>query len=135
MTIRKPQPNKGSKIALDPAAESTEDWRRSYPMFSLRYTAAGYCVVDCDQEQKAAFASTLLQLGKRTWLEIMQADKHGSGTEKIPRKQMKVAIPTHISEDREFFTVVRFYGKCPMIGYVDRGVYYIIWLDRNHTCY
>jgi hypothetical protein len=36
---------------------------------------------------------------------------------------MKVAIPTHISEDQEFFTVVRFLGKCPMIGYVDRGVY------------
>jgi hypothetical protein len=92
-------------------------------------------VADCDQEQKAAFASTLLQLGKRTWIEIQQADKHGSGSEKIPRKQMKVAIPDHINEDQEFFTAVRFFGKKPMIGYVDRGVYYILWLDRNHICY
>lgn len=133
--LRKPQLNKGAKIGLPAAAESTEDWRRRNPTFSLQHTVAGYCVADCDQEQKAAFASTLLQLGKRTWLDIMQAHKHASGTEKIPRSQMKVGIPAHISEDREFFTVVRFYGKCPMIGYVDRGVYFIIWLDRNHECY
>jgi len=92
-------------------------------------------VADCDQEQKAAFASTLLQLGKRTWLDIQQADKHGSGSEKLPRSRLKVAIPNHINADQEFFTVVRFFGKSPMIGYVDRGVYYIVWLDRNHSCY
>jgi len=72
---------------------------------------------------------------ERTWLQILQEGKHGSGSEKIPRRQMKVAVPQHISEDQEFFTVVRFFGKCPMIGYVDRGVYFIVWLDRRHECY
>jgi len=133
--FQKPQPTKGNKFNIGPEAAVSEDWRKKNPAFSLQYTVSGYCVADCDQEQKAAFASTLLQLGKRTWLQILQADKHGSGSEKIPRKQMKVAIPTHINEDQEFFTVVRFFGKCPMIGYVDRGVYFILWLDKDHTCY
>jgi len=48
---------------------------------------------------------------------------------------MKVAVPLHVSEDQSFFTAVRFHGKSPMIGYVDRGIYYILWLDRNHECY
>ncbi len=135
MTFHKPQPSKGKNLAPSLGSEKAEDWRRNNPSFSLQYTVQGFCVADCDQEQKAAFASTLLQLGKRTWLQILQADKHGSGSEKIPRRQMKVAIPTHIKEDQEFFTVVRFFGKCPMIGYVDRGVYFILWLDRNHVCY
>jgi hypothetical protein len=65
----------------------------------------------------------------------MQAHKHGSGSEKIPRKQIKYAIPAHITEDVDDFTVVRFWGKCPMIGYVDQGVFYIVWLDRQHTGY
>lgn len=116
----------------DPAKE---DWRRRNPLFSLQYTAKGFCVTDCNVEQKASFALTLIQLGKRTWLDILDAGKHGSGTEKIPRCQMKCAIPSHVTPDQDFFTVVRFYGKSPMIGYVDKGVYYIVWLDRNHTCY
>jgi hypothetical protein len=135
MTFRNPQPNRGKNIRISPEVTVSEDWRKKNPSFSLQYTVPGYCVIDCDQEQKAAFASTLLQLGKRTWLEILQGNKHGSGSEKIPRKQMKVSVPAHISEDQEFFTVVRFFGKCPMIGYVDRGVYFIVWLDRNHICY
>ena len=66
----------------------------------------------------------------------MQAPKHGSGTEKIPRKQIKFAIPKHIAEDVEDFIVVRFWKKSPMIGYIaDKGVYYIVWLDKNHEAY
>jgi hypothetical protein len=134
MTLNRDQRTKGKHIGLAPQAQDV-DWRRQYPKFSLQYTVAGYCVSDCDQEQKAAFASTLLQIGKRIWLDIMKTSRHGSGSEKLPRYRLKVTIPPHITEDREFFTVVRFWGMAPMIGYVDQGVYYIIWLDRNHVCY
>jgi hypothetical protein len=48
---------------------------------------------------------------------------------------MKVGIPTHVPEDREFFTAVRFWGKFPMIGYVHEGVFFMLWLDRRHECY
>src|SRR5262249_31021055 len=105
------------------------------PVFSIQHTVPGYCVADCDSEQKAAFASTLLQLGKRRWIEVIQADRHKSGSEKIPRHAIKVGIPAHITEDQEFFTAVRFWNKAPMIGYVDDGVFYIVWLDRNFTVY
>ena len=135
MTFQKPQTNKSSKIRVGPEGSVAEDWRKRHPSFSLQYTVPGYCVADCDQAQKAAFASTLHQLGKRTWIEIQQSNKHGSGSEKLPRYRMKVAIPGHINEDQEFFTVVRFCGMSPMIGYVNQGVYYIVWLDRNHDCY
>jgi hypothetical protein len=135
MTLRKPQPNRSKNLSSRVGADKQEDWRRSNRCFSLQYTVPGFCVADCDHDQKIAFANTLLQLGKRTWLQILQDGKHGSGSEKIAKKQMKVGIPAHVSEDQEFFTVVRFFGKCPMIGYVDRGVYFIVWLDRNHTCH
>lgn len=135
MTFRKPPPSRGKKLSLGAGAEKVEDWRRKNPVFSLQHTVPGYCVADCNHEQKIAFANTLLQLGKRTWLQVMQSDKHGSGSEKIPRRTIKVRIPANITEDQEFFTVVRFFGKCPMIGYVDGGVYYLVWLDRNHDIY
>lgn len=135
MTFRRPQQNKGKTLSLNLEPAKIEDWRRRNPAFSLQYTVPGYCVADCNQEQKVAFANTLLQLGKRTWIEIIQSDKHGSGSEKIPRKQMKLGIPPTVSEDQAFFTVVRFFGKCPMIGYVNNGIYYILWLDRNHDSY
>ena len=134
MRIRQQKPDKGKRLGVSAAIEQ-EDWRKKNPAFSLQYTVSGFCVADCNQEEKAAFASTLLQLGKRTWLQILQSDKHGSGSEKILRKQMRVAIPQHVNEDQEFFTVVRFHDKSPMIGYVNQGIYYILWLDRNHDCY
>jgi hypothetical protein len=65
----------------------------------------------------------------------MQAGRHGSGSEKIPRYRLKVSIPPHITEDQEFFTAFRFWGMSPMIGYVDQGVFYVVWLDRKHECY
>ena len=102
MTFNKPHLNKGSKIRVGLEGSLAEDWRKKHPSFSLQYTVPGYCVIDCDQEQKAAFASTLLQLGKRTWLEIQQSNKHGSGSEKIPRYRLKVSIPGHINEDQGF---------------------------------
>lgn len=133
MTLNRDQRTKGKNIGLAPQVQTT-DWRRLHPKFSLQYTVAGFCVADCNQEERAAFASTLVQIGKRTWLDVMQAGRHGSGSEKIPQFRIKVGIPPHITEDQDF-TAVRFFGKCPMIGYVDQGVFYIVWLDRNHVCY
>jgi hypothetical protein len=135
MTIQKPNLNKGQRVGVGPAEARADDWRKKNPVFSLQYTVPGYCVSNCDGEQKVAFANTLLQLGKRTWLQILQEDRHASGSEKVPRFRLKVAIPSHVTEDQEFFTAVRFFGKCPMIGYVQQGVYYIVWLDRDHSCY
>jgi hypothetical protein len=68
-------------------------------------------------------------------MEIILGFKHGSGSEKIDRKSMKVHIPDHITEDQDSFTPVRCFGKSPMIGYVDQGVFYLVWLDRKHICY
>ena|SRR5271157_118406 len=135
MRLRPRTLDKGKRVGVNAAEVEREDWRKKNPAFSLQYTVTGFCVSDCTRDEKAAFASTLLQLGKRSWMEILQSDKHGSGSEKIPRNNMRVAIPEHVSEDQQFFTVVRFCGKSPMIGYVRQGIYYIMWLDRNHVCY
>jgi hypothetical protein len=134
MRIKPSQLDRGKHVTASSQAPAP-DWRRRNPLFSLQYTVPGFCVSDCDSEQKVAFANTLLQLGKRQRLDILQSARHGSGSEKITRKQMKVGIPAHIPEDRDFFTAVRFWGKCPMIGYVHEGVFVILWLDRNHECY
>jgi hypothetical protein len=52
------------------------------------------------------------------WLNLEPLRSHSS-----LRKNSMLAIPQHITPDREFFTVVRFWGKAPMIGYVDDGFF------------
>jgi hypothetical protein len=127
--------NKVNKLPASAQSSSDTDWRRRHPLFSLEHTVSGYCVADCSQEQKVAFANTLLTLSKQTWLQIMQADRRKGGSEKIARRAISRGIPTHVTEDVDEFTALRFCGRAPMVGYVDKGVFYILWLDKNFDLY
>ena len=134
MTFRKPQPNRGSKLSLSNSAESLRvDYNREKPTFCLRYVDPSYCITLCNKDDKAAFAERIRQLSTMTWNQIIQADRHGFGREKISRDSLPKP-PGNISEDVSFIAL-RFSGLKPMVGYQQDGMFHIIWFDRDYNLY
>ena len=134
MTFRKAQPTQGKKFSLSKSAETAKvDYNREKPTFCLRYVDPAYCITACNKDDKAAFAERIRQLSTMTWNQIINADRHGFGREKIARDALPTP-PTNVSEDVTFIAL-RFSGKKPMVGYQQEGTFHIIWFDRDYSLY
>lgn len=104
------------------------------PIFCLRYMPDLHSVEQCEQEERASFASKLFQLSQLTWQQLKQTSRHGQGFEKISRDALKAPIPSSITPDVDFLAF-RFYAKAPMVGYRDGQVFHVVWLDRAFNLY
>lgn len=98
------------------------------PKFCLAHLQRGFDVNSLDPKGKAFFAETLQDRSKMTWSEIKMSDKHGAGTELIPRRDIRGPIPEGFqSEDR--FMMLRYRGKLPMGGVRINDVLHILWIE------
>lgn len=81
-------------------------------------------------KHRAAFAKRIRQLSMLTWNEIIQAGRHGFGSEHNDRSSLIPKIPAHVTDDVGFIAI-RFSGLKPMAGYQSKGTFHIIWFDRD----
>ncbi|MFC2018725.1 hypothetical protein ACFLU4_02050 [Chloroflexota bacterium] len=105
------------------------------PLFSFHYLQNSYCISKCQKNDKAAFTDAMRVLSSLTWSQIHGSHRHGLGTEKIKRNNIKVGIPGEIPEDTNYFWAIRFSGNKPMIGFRDNDIYHIVWFDRKLSVY
>jgi hypothetical protein len=106
------------------------------PLFSLEKLQSGkYCLSSLDQEHKAMFSEAIFRRKSISWNEIKRSDRHGLGTEKIPKMSIKAAIPRFITEDMDDFLVFRYKGLNPMVGYRQRDIFFVLWFDHDFTLY
>jgi len=95
----------------------------------------GYGLDSCEVNEKVALAHKLHELCQLTWNQIINAPRHGMGSEKIERNAIIGSnIPSHITEDVDFIAI-RFDGLKPMVGYRFDRVFHVIWLDTKLTLY
>jgi hypothetical protein len=134
MTLKPPSTNKGTKIALSSSFKAPSNFGNETPTFCLSDVDPEYCITQCDKNDKAAFADRLRKLSQMTWNQIIQADRHGFGREKIDRNALRRPIPKHISEDVTFIAL-RFSGNKAMVGYQSGRTFHAIWFDRKFTLY
>ncbi|MBD2384885.1 hypothetical protein [Cylindrospermum sp. FACHB-282] len=131
--FKQPPKESGNKLGT-PSAKQEESPEQQPPIFSLRYLDNEYCITKCTKDEQAAFALKIHKLSQLTWCQIQSQDRHGLGYEKIARVAIKAPIPKFITEDVNIIAF-RFSGKSPMVGYRDKAVFYVIWLDRDFTLY
>ena len=123
---------KGKKVSKSQTEDISPE--QQPPMFSLRYLNQDYNLSQCTKDEKAAFADKIAQLSQLTWSQIQSQPRHGLGYEKIEKNAIRSSIPNHITDDVNLIAF-RFCAKAPMVGYRDRAVFYVIWLDRDFTLY
>ena len=102
--------------------------------FDKMKEGSGYSVTCCDTVNQAAAVRRIFMLSKMTWSEILNAPRHGLGTEKIARSAIKASIPNTVTEDVTFLAL-RYNGKAPMVGYRDGRTFHLLYLDHNFTLY
>lgn len=136
--MAKPRRIKGKSGKQGSLVKSQEpvNYDETPPIFSLEKLQSGkYCLSSLDQENKAKFADAIFRRKTITWNQIKQQDRHGLGTEKIPKTQIKAPIPKFITDDFESFLVFRYNGLKPMVGYRQRDIFFVLWFDHDFTLY
>jgi hypothetical protein len=133
MKLRRPKPDK-SKFINAAAVEGKRDFDRERPTFCLRYIDPDFCITACGTEDKANFAEKIRRMSQMTWVELRTAPRHGMGAEKIERAEIRRPIPDEVPEDATLLAF-RFSGKKAMVGYRMRGMFHILWFDRDFTLY
>jgi len=132
--IRKPKLDRGGRVSLSSSAENPVDRNREPPSFCLRYIDPDYALARCTDEDKLAFVERIQKLSQMTWLDIIQADRHGFGREKIAQSAIRRPIPKHLTEDVTLIAL-RFSGLKPMVGYQQDRTFHIIWFDCAFDLY
>lgn len=130
--IKKQKPKQGNLVkSVEPI-----NYDQLPPIFSLEKIQQGkYCLSTLDQEHKAMFSEAIFRRKSISWNEIKRLDRHGLGTEKIPKSAIKAPIPKFITEDVSDFLVFRYKGMNPMVGYRQREVFFVLWFDHDFTLY
>ena len=101
--------------------------------FSFKYLHTD-CLGNCQVGELRAFGERLKTLSGMTWQQVMQANRHGLGHEKIPRGQLQV--PCLLSEDVTFVLAFRYgHGLDPMLGHREGSILYVLWVSHNHDAY
>jgi hypothetical protein len=126
--------SRGGKISSAPTSNKRPS-AQEHPIFSLKYLKEDFCITNCTKDEQAAFALKLHLLSQATWIDLQLAPRHGIGYELIPVQQVKISIPSEVTQDIASFHVFRFSGKKAMIGFKDENTYHILGLDRNFKAY
>ncbi|MCK5595562.1 hypothetical protein KAI19_05235 [bacterium] len=131
--LRSPKSIQGKTIKT-PLAVSLENPDLQPPIFSFEHMVDGYCVKSCEQEDRAAFASSLHKRGKLSWRDLRHSGRHQLGSEKIERSSLKISLPPKITPDIDIIAF-RFHGKKSMLGYKDGRIFHILLLDPKLKAY
>jgi len=100
------------------------------PKFCLHFLRADFDVHALDASGQAAFAKTLQKLAGSQWKELILAPRHGQGSERVPREQIRAPIPLRF-QDQDKFLVFRYNGMLPMAGVRVADVYHVLWIERH----
>jgi hypothetical protein len=135
MKIKHQAGTSGPKLKTHETKDIADDSHR--PVFSFHYLNKDYCISKCEKPEKVGLADALRKLSQFPWSELKGVQAHGLGYERIDRKDMRVAIPSQITNDIDIIAF-RFSGKKPMVGYRDardRKLFHVVWLDRKFKVY
>jgi len=131
-SFKSPSLNKSSKFTVP----DTPNYNSMPPIFSLEKIAGdNYCFSKLDDTDKKQFAESIFKRKNTSWNDIQSLDKHGLGTEKIPKSKINGSIPKFITDDMKDFLVFRFNGMKPMVGYREKNIFYVLWFDKDFTLY
>ena len=100
-----------------------------YPVFCFRHLQTE---PKKDFKFYADFIERLKKISSLNWNEILIADRHGFGTEKIPVTQIKPMLPKFITPEISDLIVFRANGdKRPFLGLRNGSVFHIIFLEEK----
>lgn len=111
-----------------------DDSEEKPPIFSFEYLQNGWCISDCERDERAKMLDRLRIIGKLTWKQIRQENRHRYGTEQISRNSITCGIPPFVTPDINLIAF-RAYDLVPMVGYKSDRIFHVLWIDRAFRLY
>lgn len=102
-----------------------------YPHLCLRHTQPGWGIEDLESAAQAQFILKWAQRSRFTWAELRTHQRHGLGSEKIPRWKIKPSIPEKFKADD--YIVYRHHGNLPFAGLIIKDVFYVLWIEKSYN--
>lgn len=106
-----------------------------HPIFCFKYVHSDYDLNYCSSLEKIALIEQIMRLSKMTWTDIQLAPKHGMGSEKINIASLTASLPTIVTDDVRHLLALRFSGKAPFIGWRNKFIFHVFYIDRNFSLY
>jgi len=134
--LKRPQPNKGKAFGL-PGSEKESTGDESFhqtPVFCFLYLEAGFDIDSLDDKEKAMALKRINKMRKMKWQDIMAANRHGLGYEKIAYDSIKVGIPSIITPDVNILAF-RCFNMMPMLGWKNGRILHLVWFDPHGKVY
>ncbi|WP_147592932.1 hypothetical protein [Corynebacterium provencense] len=125
-------PNSGAPQDPGRVFAPTHDPRQEYPVLSFRFLEKGWDFEELSDEQCREFVCKWQKRSVKTWRELSQIDRHNIGSEKLPKREFKPAIPERFAAEDKFM-VFRHHGNLPMAGVKVDNVYYVIWIEKKYN--
>lgn len=103
-----------------------------YPIFCFKHLK-DISFKDCkDVSFFINYLNRLQKLSELGWTEINKSDRHGFGMEKIPRTEIKPALPSFITPEVTSLHVLRATGKKnPFVGLQNNKVFHVFFIEAN----
>ncbi len=107
------------------------DHNKSSVKYCFSCMRSGFSVSDLQTDAKEAFLQTIERRGNLTWEQVLLDGKHGLGTEQMPSSSIIPSLPPGWDKSSDY-TVLRYFGNLPMVGWRDRDVFHIVWVEANY---
>ena len=106
-----------------------------HPVFCFRYLHKNFHVDKCEDDEKIQLLKRIVKLCSMTWQEIEYSDRHAFGSEKINLNAINLDLPDEIAGKVPFYLALRFDGKKPFVGFRDRFVFHVLYIDPKFNLY
>lgn len=121
---KRPKPSR--KTLPEPEPPANHD--NATPKFCLHHLCDGFDVPALEARQQAELAKTLQRLANLQWKQLLTAQRHGNGSEWLPRSIIRAKVPPAF-EDSDRFLAFRYDGNLPMVGARVADVFHILWIE------
>lgn len=127
------QDTKGTKVNINPDLISI--YHHKHPIFCFKYIHKEFDLEKCTADEKVAFIEQVCRLSQLSWQDIEYTQRHGLGTEKISVSSLGAKCPSIVTDEVTHLLALRFIGKMPFLGYRDRFLLHVLFIDRTHSLY
>lgn len=102
------------------------------PTLSFRLLEKGWGFEDLSPDKAHAFLEKWIKRGNMTWDEIMQAPKHGLGSESLPAKQILPQLPKWMDTNSKLI-VLRHFDRLAQVGIRHSDVFEVVWIEPEYN--
>lgn len=114
--------------------QSRIDYNVSKPIFSFIYLQPNFTLSENQVEEKIALFNNIITRSNLTWNQMQQAPRKGLGQEIINQTAIKSGVPGVVKKDTNLLAF-RYNGNKPIVGFRDKDIFHILWIDSNYTLY